>query len=278
MASTESNNSWIEELGRENFLAVYDVVLDIQSELQFGASVNIPILPSVVRFPELMPVDAINMRDRYGNLRWKAGQLLQSKGVIERLDIEDGDHRWDSRLNIRVASERFQQIVPIFEREHEKRSSPKEKEGKESESVPPKQEVAEVVSLPEKVTIRWLYGHIPINAWASLFTLLVASFVGGVYVGQTTVARELIGYSPPVQISSETLQERIDELTRGHNAHVAKLTEAIAQEETSAGRYAYSMDRDPHVEAAERLRQDLRNENEAFFMALRNLKALAEEQ
>lgn len=79
---------WAEELTDENFYAVYDVALDIRADLQLGQPPTIPMVPSIVKFPILMPADGINMRDRYGNLRWKAMKFLESKGVIRSIDVQ----------------------------------------------------------------------------------------------------------------------------------------------------------------------------------------------
>lgn len=88
----------------ENFLAVYDVIIDICKELQFSEDVVIPLLPTVVEFSQLMPADGINFRDRYCDLRWKAVALLKKEGVIRDLDLIRGLHRWESRLSIDLDS------------------------------------------------------------------------------------------------------------------------------------------------------------------------------
>lgn len=70
---------WAEELTEENFYAIYDVALDIRADFQLGQPPSIPMVPSLIKFSILMPADGINMRDRYGNLRWKAMQFLEKK-------------------------------------------------------------------------------------------------------------------------------------------------------------------------------------------------------
>jgi hypothetical protein len=50
MNSSEEATTWVKELTGLNFVAVYDVLLDVSQELQLSENVVIPILPSVVRF------------------------------------------------------------------------------------------------------------------------------------------------------------------------------------------------------------------------------------
>lgn len=60
---------WVAELTGENFLAVYDVVLDIKQALQLSNDIVIPLLQPIVKFSLLMPGDGVNMRDRYCEFR-----------------------------------------------------------------------------------------------------------------------------------------------------------------------------------------------------------------
>jgi|GEM_PF-1120802 len=100
MKSDKFIPKWVTSLTNENFLAVYDVTMDICSELQLSAEVAIPLLPTIVKFPMLMPGDGVNMRDRYCEYRWKACGLLKKQGVIQNFNVLQGAHRWESRLQI----------------------------------------------------------------------------------------------------------------------------------------------------------------------------------
>lgn len=113
---------WIRELIGENFLAVYDVVLDIQQELQLSADVVIPIFQPIVKFKVLMPGDGINMRDRYCNFRWKATEFLKSKGVIKDFKLLQGSHRWEGRLRITVEQIDLNKVVEIMAEDYKRRS------------------------------------------------------------------------------------------------------------------------------------------------------------
>ena len=115
------DTSWIAQLSGDVFLAVQDVVLDIRQELQFGSDVVIPILPAMVRFRQLMPADTIDLRDRYSELRWKAANLLKSHGVVGEIEVLQGNHRWESRLEIEVQREEFERVATALQSEVDSR-------------------------------------------------------------------------------------------------------------------------------------------------------------
>ena len=85
---------WVSELVGDNLLAVLDVLLDIEKEIQLGSNLTIPLLQLVVRFPALFPADSIALRDRYCETRWKATQLLKQKGIFSSVEHIRGVHRW----------------------------------------------------------------------------------------------------------------------------------------------------------------------------------------
>ena len=49
----------------------------------------------------------------------------------------------------------------------------------------------EPMTLPEEITIEWLFKHLPAKLWLALASLLVAAFGAGVTLAQTTFIREL---------------------------------------------------------------------------------------
>lgn len=124
----KQNNSlppWITELTEDNLLAVYDVVLDISSELQMSDDVAIPLLQTAVKFPPLMPGDSISMRDRYCEFRWKACGLLKKQGIIQDVEVLQAGHRWGSRLRILCRKSEIAVAKKLLEEEYENRFSPK---------------------------------------------------------------------------------------------------------------------------------------------------------
>jgi hypothetical protein len=112
---------WVTELTGENFLALYDVAFDIRQELQMSDDPVIPLWQPIVKFPVLLPVDSIGMRDRYCELRWKATRLLQSKGIIRGYELLKGSHRWGSRLRISAERPAFEAFVKLLDAEYKRR-------------------------------------------------------------------------------------------------------------------------------------------------------------
>ncbi len=114
-------SSWLINLTEENFLAVYDIILDIRQELQLLDIVKIPLLPSIVKFQILMPVDSIPMRDRYCDLRWKSVNFLKKQGAITDYDLLREGHRWKSQLQIDLNPEAFHPFVEAMDAEYKSR-------------------------------------------------------------------------------------------------------------------------------------------------------------
>src|SRR5215472_13480956 len=112
------------ELTDENFLALYDVALDIRQELQMSDDPVIPILQQLVKFPILMPFDSARMRDRYCEFRWKATQLLKAQGVIRSCEFLRGLHRWRGRLQISADRSKFDGFVKLLDAERNRRTPP----------------------------------------------------------------------------------------------------------------------------------------------------------
>ena len=98
-----SDLEWIQALDADNFLAIYDVLLDVQKELNVaihGEPIDIPLMPQIIKFTQLFPGDSIGMRDRYCEIRWKATKFLAHKGIVQQFEINEGNHRWDNRIVI----------------------------------------------------------------------------------------------------------------------------------------------------------------------------------
>ncbi len=135
MESTPEKD-WLQRLVDENLLAVLDVLFDVEKEMQFAAEVEIPLLPTVVRFPPLMPIDGINFRDRYCDLRWKATHLLQKRGVFGHVQLVEGLHRWEHQLAVEVNEVEFKKILAIAKEEYQSRTSKVSKGDKLAKSSP----------------------------------------------------------------------------------------------------------------------------------------------
>lgn len=266
---------WAEELTEENFYAIYDVALDIRADLQLGQQPSIPVVPSIVKFPVLIPADGINMRDRYGNLRWKAMKFLESNGVIRRIDLQQHGHRWNSRAELHVDAESFQEAFAELESEFRRRAVP---DKAETEAPKPMEKDKELKSPEfEKVTLLWLVHSIPLGLWISAVGIVIAAFVAGVQVGQISLVREFLGKPSLPQATSiepSVLQDRIDRLTEGYNKNVAQITAQILSEEQASGKTLLSSERQPHIDAANRLRALLDNDHKRYREAISELRSL----
>jgi hypothetical protein len=118
---------WIQSLTGENFLAVYDVALDIRQASQMVADddIVIPLWQPIIKFSMLMPMDSIGMRDRYCEFRWHATGMLKKHSVIHNYELLQGTHRWDSRLRIDVDFKSLNEFVKVMDAEYEQRSKQK---------------------------------------------------------------------------------------------------------------------------------------------------------
>jgi hypothetical protein len=122
MKSTPEKD-WIKNLVGENLLAVLDILLDVEKAIQFSHEVTIPLLPAIVKFPQLMPADGINFRDRYCDFRWKSTHLLQKRGVFKHVRLVEGLHRWEHELALEVNEVEFNSALKLAKEEYHSRTS-----------------------------------------------------------------------------------------------------------------------------------------------------------
>lgn len=134
-----------------------------------------------------------------------------------------------------------------------------------------------VLSVPSRVTIRWLVEHVGWNQWAKAIGFVVAVFIGGLYMGQVGWVRELLPLHQTAEAipdSQRKIETQLDQLTKGHNERMAELGKAVVEEEHFAVDRNFGMDREQHRQAAERLRQDLKQENEEYNRSMERMKAI----
>lgn len=135
------------------------------------------------------------------------------------------------------------------------------------------EKINDQLNLPH-ITLKWLFQNVPVRFWVSSVSILIGVFGTGAMVGQTSFVRELIGKSQPqsILLSAENVSERIDKLTEGYNSNVAQLTAAIVKEEADASKTVYSSEQAPHLDAAKRLRETLKDTREAYNRAIQSLR------
>ena len=120
---------WIKEMDDNNFLGIYDVLLDIKAEMNISPDrIIVPLLQNRVKFTQLFPVDSIGTRDRYCETRWKAAEFLKKNGIIKDFELIKGFHRWESNLEIKLEKETFENMLNKMDREYKKRISREDKQ------------------------------------------------------------------------------------------------------------------------------------------------------
>jgi len=142
------NNAHIKHFGSlemlvgENLLAVVDISADIFNKLQMTPSnkVIVPLLPSMVRFRELMPGDGINLRDRYCDFRWRALEYLKNNDYIKNFTIIDkySLHRWEYEIEVLIDRIQFTKFYEKLMGVYKKRVKfpNKETESKTAATIP----------------------------------------------------------------------------------------------------------------------------------------------
>jgi len=120
---------WIKEMDNYNFLGIYDVILDIKTEMNISSDrIVIPLLQNRVKFSQLFPIDSIGTRDKYCELRYKATKFLKKNSIIKDFKLIKEFDRWESKLEIKLEKEIFENALNEMKVEHEKRISRKDKQ------------------------------------------------------------------------------------------------------------------------------------------------------
>lgn len=123
------NMKWIKEIDDYNFLGIYDVMLDIKTEINISSDrIVIPLLQNRVKFSQLFPIDSIGARDKYCELRYKATKFLKKNNIIKDFKLIKEFDRWESKLEIKLEKEIFENALNKMKIEHEKRISKEDKQ------------------------------------------------------------------------------------------------------------------------------------------------------
>jgi len=115
---------WIEEMDTYNFLGIYDVMLDIKTEMNISPDrIIIPLLQHRVKFTQLFSIDSAGERDRYCDLRWKAIVFLKKNTIIKDFRLIKSSHRWDGKLEIELGKQIFEDVLDKMNVKHKKEVS-----------------------------------------------------------------------------------------------------------------------------------------------------------
>ena len=121
---------WIKKMDNYNFLGIYDVILDIKTEMNISSDrIVIPLLQNRVKFSQLFPIDSIGTGDKYCELRYKATKFLKKNSIIEDFKLIKEFDRWENKLEIILEKEIFEDVLNKMKVEHEKRISKEDKQG-----------------------------------------------------------------------------------------------------------------------------------------------------
>jgi len=114
-----------QDLHAKNLVVIYDVLLDIEEGRQLDPErIVFALLPKIVRFAELMPADSIGLRDNYWEARWKAIKYLERIGVVRNVIPHEGNHRWETYVEVSAHSSEFPIFYAEIEREYKRRTAP----------------------------------------------------------------------------------------------------------------------------------------------------------
>ncbi len=124
----------IKNLEYLNLLKVYDVCIDIDSQIQMYAKdeVIIPSLPTRVKFQELFSIDLPSSRDQYQRDRLEGVNYLRRHGVIVEFEVLDDPFilsiypEWRIRINVAKFEQFYKKIAKEFHRRHKLASSTEE--------------------------------------------------------------------------------------------------------------------------------------------------------
>lgn len=119
----------LENLDYINMLRIYDVVLDINEQIQLTnkTTILIHLLPSMIRFNILFLGDTIGMRDKYCETRWDSLNYLKEKGIIESFNHNDAFHRWETIVTVSLKLSRFEEFYRKIRDEYVERSKANDK-------------------------------------------------------------------------------------------------------------------------------------------------------
>lgn len=114
----------LESIDYINMLRIYDVVLDINEQVQLTnkTTVTIHLLPPLIRFSVLFPADSIGLRDKYCEARWDSLKYLREKDIISDFKHNEGLHRWQTTVIVSLKLSKFDDFYKKIRNEYLKRN------------------------------------------------------------------------------------------------------------------------------------------------------------
>lgn len=146
----------IKNLDFINMLRIYDVVLDINEQVQLTnkTTVTIHLLPPLIRFSVLFPADSIGLRDKYCETRWDSLKYLREKGIISDFKHNEGLHRWQTTVTVPLKLSKFDEFYLKIKDEYVKRNKTADKKDEkprtESLTIDPKKVTTKVTYNAQK--------------------------------------------------------------------------------------------------------------------------------
>jgi len=239
----------LESIDFINILKIYDVVLDINEQLQLAnqTTVAVDLLPHLVRFSILFPTDSIGFRDKYCEIRWNSLKNLKQRGVIDDFKLNDGLHRWQSTVTVSLKLSKFNDFYEAIKDEYIKRN--KENDGSEKpQNTPTKinREVSEEAVWSDD--FRWEgndfvfgeYGSIPLQSKDRKYLFKALTDKKG---GWTTIS-ELKGNKDAGYVRStiKQIEDRLPEKAKEH-IKIVSTQEDDSIEKPNAGAYRIKVQR-----------------------------------
>lgn len=142
----------LESIDYINMLRIYDVVLDINEQVQLTnkTTVTIHLLPPLIRFSVLFPADSIGLRDKYCETRWDSLKYLKEKDIISDFKHNEGLHRWQTTVTVSLRLSKFDEFYKKIRDEYVKRNKAEDEKEKN-----PKDEILKID--PAKVIAKVTY-------------------------------------------------------------------------------------------------------------------------
>jgi len=107
---------FIIKLDRINFLATYSLMQDIDAERNISIGpLLIPLTPIIINYKEeLLPIDDLNMRQRYAKQRNKVADFLLNKGVLKSKKIVIRSQTKDKELKLEIDPDQFDKTLSFM--------------------------------------------------------------------------------------------------------------------------------------------------------------------